>query len=658
MKKMLTRLGAGIIALSLAFSQTAFALTSPEEEEPVTKDESVFVILNSDGSVNKQIVSNWLHSDDGVKNVEDKSVVQGIENIKSDTKPQIKDNKVKWNSDEKDIYYRGTTDQKLPVSASIRYLLDGKEITAKDLAGKSGQVEIRISLKNNYAEQRQIDGEVRTVAPLFACAVVVDLPADNFTNIKAEDGIVLSESVNQMVAFVGLPGLKESFKGMLDDEFSELKDKMKDEFVITAQAENFELPPIMVGAAKIDSDLLDSEDLDGDLDELKDGLHDLEDAAQEILDGTVKLADACVEFDDKMGEFQDKYVEFDDGINDALDGSQKLHDGAGKLKDGAKELYDGTSELSAKVAGLTGKITPEKIQAIGKLAQLLPSISISQEDLQTIQSLPTVISSIPGQMADGILETLKNYTASGEGEDGESNPQMLSPAQYALVEQVVSGAKQQTQASIESQLSTVMPKIENMLGAYQQFQGLLAQLGDPQELIALLENMPDALGQLQTGVAKLNDGAKQLKDGTQELYDGSSDLLAGMQKLDEASDEITDAISQFKDATTELKDKTQELSDGVKKFKEEGIDELYDKIMDLTDTIGKAMDISDQVADVTDSFGSYTGAPEGAKTDVKFLMRTPQIKADTKEDESQPQNTEVQKESFWDRIKNLFSFGK
>ena len=45
-----------------------------------------------------------------------------------------------WNTEDTDVYYQGTTEQTPPVTVSIRYELDGKEMPAQEMLGQAGHV--------------------------------------------------------------------------------------------------------------------------------------------------------------------------------------------------------------------------------------------------------------------------------------------------------------------------------------------------------------------------------------------------------------------------------------------------------------------------------------------------------------------------------------
>ena len=98
----------------------------------------------------KIIVSDWLKNPAGANSINDISELDGIENVKGDEAYTMNPNNMRvWDAKGNDIYYQGTTQKALPVDVSISYQLDGKPISAEDLAGKSGRVTIRFSYQNN-----------------------------------------------------------------------------------------------------------------------------------------------------------------------------------------------------------------------------------------------------------------------------------------------------------------------------------------------------------------------------------------------------------------------------------------------------------------------------------------------------------------------------
>ena len=166
MKKLLQKTTAVLVSAALAVT-CALPAFAEQPTEGVTKDENVFLILNPDGSVSEQIVSDWLHSDTGFDAAADRSTLSGITNLKSDVLPAQDGENLTWTTEDNDIYYQGTTTQTPPVTVDITYTLDGRSITADALAGKSGHLVMRLALTNNEGQEMEIAGSRRKGCPVL-----------------------------------------------------------------------------------------------------------------------------------------------------------------------------------------------------------------------------------------------------------------------------------------------------------------------------------------------------------------------------------------------------------------------------------------------------------------------------------------------------------
>lgn len=85
MSKYLTKSVAATISALLLLGCAAPAFAA---DATVEKKETSYLILNADGSVQEQITSDWLHSDDGFDSVTDESGLSDIQNLKSDVMPE------------------------------------------------------------------------------------------------------------------------------------------------------------------------------------------------------------------------------------------------------------------------------------------------------------------------------------------------------------------------------------------------------------------------------------------------------------------------------------------------------------------------------------------------------------------------------------------
>lgn len=333
----------------------------------VGKEETVYVLADASGKANQVIVSEWLKNGNGGSSLMDSTDLTDIQNVKGyETFEMGEDGNIIWQADGSDIYYRGNSDKEVPVEVRISYRLDGKEITPEELAGKSGQVTIRMDYENKETKKVRIGGKEQEIKIPFAMISGMILPQETFSNIKVTNARLLSEGNNSVVVGVAFPGLKESIqieelKDKIDDEEQKEKlDKMEipDYIEISADVENFELGMTMTVAM---SDILSDIELTDsfDLSDLNDSMDDLRDAAEQLKDGTTELKDGSGKLKDGTGELLagandllDGTLELKDGTQELFEKSGLLNNGAVQLNDGALALYDGTVTLQDGTASL------------------------------------------------------------------------------------------------------------------------------------------------------------------------------------------------------------------------------------------------------------------------------------------------------------------
>lgn len=251
-----------------------------KEKSGIKKEETVYVNLDPNGNIYNQIVSSRLHSEDPNVVVKDKSDLNNIIPIKGGSLKKNKNGELEWSIDQNDIYYRGTTERKMPMSVDIRYFLDGKEYKPEKLAGKSGKLRIEISVKNNQTHMVNICGkQTKIYSPLVVMLGAV-LKDDVFSNVDVDEGNVSVDGSNFVVSMTAMPGLNETLN-MKNMSIEELKDiEFHDNFVITADVKDFEMGPIAVVASTefpdVDTDGTTLDDMRVDLVDLQNMQNDLE----------------------------------------------------------------------------------------------------------------------------------------------------------------------------------------------------------------------------------------------------------------------------------------------------------------------------------------------------------------------------------------------
>ena len=426
MSKYLTKSVAATISALLLLGCAAPAFAA---DATVEKKETSYLILNADGSVQEQITSDWLHSDDGFDAVTDESDLSDIQNLKSDVMPEQSGNTLKWTTDETDIYYQGKNSAQAPVGVSIEYTLDGKAVTADELKGQSGHLVATVKLTNNTGEEVTVNGKKRTVyTPFFTVAAAV-LPSENFKNITTEHGLVESDSKTQVACYLAMPGMKEAVSDLLPDSFDKLDDLMLDTLTLEADVTDCTVPTFLFAAAPSLSDL----DLDEVSDELGDTMDELTDAINQLKDGSGALDDAVGTLVESLDTFASSYSQFDAGVDSALSGTQTLANGTENLLENAQLLATKTGELSlgaiqlqnstAQLAGVMNQqLVPGLVEASEKKTALEDKMTELSGKLETVE-IPdmTALKAQLGAGAEQVFDGAASGAAKAASEAAASN---------------------------------------------------------------------------------------------------------------------------------------------------------------------------------------------------------------------------------------------
>lgn len=330
------------------------------KDNDADKDESVYLISDANGNVNKTIVVDHLKNKDKKDTLEDASNLSDIENVKGKEKFTQSGDKLTWQAGGKDIYYQGTATEEPPVTQKVTYYLDGKEISPEDLAGKSGKVKIRFDYKNTTSYTETVNGEKQTVSVPFAAITGLVL-GDGFENIEVTNGKAEVSDSSSVVLGYALPGLKDSL-GIKDKDLD--GDVNIPEYMeMTADVENFSMPAAMtfvVNASDyVSTDGIDTSDLDDMINDLKDASTQLQDGSKTLAEGTDTLADGLSTLQSKLGTFasgvgtlQSGLKTYTDGVSTLSGGLNTLGNSTGALVSGADKLNSGAGQLASGSATL------------------------------------------------------------------------------------------------------------------------------------------------------------------------------------------------------------------------------------------------------------------------------------------------------------------
>lgn len=330
------------------------------KDNDADKDESVYLISDANGNVNKTIVVDHLKNKDKKDTLEDASNLSDIENVKGKQKFTQSGDKLTWQAGGKDIYYQGTATEEPPVTQKVTYYLDGKEISPEDLAGKSGKVKIRFDYTNTTSYTETVNGEKQTVSVPFAAITGLVL-GDGFENIEVTNGKAEVSDSSSVVLGYALPGLKDSL-GIKDKDLD--GDVNIPEYMeMTADVKNFSMPAAMtfvVNASDyVSTDGIDTSDIDDMINDLKDASTQLQDGSKTLAEGTDTLADGLSTLQSKLGTFasgvgtlKSGLKTYTDGVSTLSGGLNTLGNSTGALVSGADKLNDGAGQLASGSATL------------------------------------------------------------------------------------------------------------------------------------------------------------------------------------------------------------------------------------------------------------------------------------------------------------------
>lgn len=323
-------------------AENALSTKSDDTEETGTsKEESVYVKADPSGKVKKTTVTEWLKNT-GKGELADTTDLEDIKNIKGDEEYKESGDELSWEAVGDDIYYQGTTDKELPVGVKISYKLDGKDISAKDLQGKDGKVEIHIKYSNTSKSTQDVNGTSEEVFTPFTMITAMMLPADQYENVQIDNGKVISDAERQIVVGLGFPGLNDNLK--LEDSDLELPE----EVTITADVKNATVEPSITVATTDFLQDLDTENID-DFSDLSDSIDQLKDATNQLVDGSKEAADGASQLADGAGTLKSGTAALATGANTLVGKVPTLVSGVTDLDNGASDLQAGVKELQTKV---------------------------------------------------------------------------------------------------------------------------------------------------------------------------------------------------------------------------------------------------------------------------------------------------------------------
>ena len=653
-----------------------------QSDEEKDKTETVYAKADADGTVN-EVTVNTVLKNKNEKKIQDYSNLTDIKNIKGDEEyTKQSDGTILWDNQGEDIEYEGKSSEQLPVTVQISYFLDDKEISPKELAGKSGSLKIRFDYENHTKEETNVNGKKVELPVPFAAISALLLSEDNATNIEVKNGKVISLDGQNLIIGYACPGLAKNLN-LFDSELT--KDIELPEYVeVTADVTDFELDfTATVFSSGLLSDL-DEENLD-DLDETSDNMDKIQEASGKLKDGSGKLLDGMKTYDEYMKQYLSGVDSLKEGVDALKSGIQVLNENKTALGSGAQALTDGLCQFSnglsaisfGNVSGQSGVdfsgVENAMVALVADGQKLNTALTQLQTQLQTVENFVTEAVTYQTTVQNDV-EAVKNTLGAIDWDAIENDAKAQREAQIdSAVEAALNETMQETslseeeqeilkeglKSSLETQLKendkdteltkearekteeavqillsipaldipdlsvdiSALPAILTDMQAQMQALGEAAELlgGLPEQMQTLQEGMET----IQNAAEQLAKGSSQLNTGISAFSDGIGQLYVGGQSLSEGTDQLSSAGSALDSGYQALIDGMKALDEGFAEFDKEAIQKLTDLAGDdLTNLTTKIRGLKKVDAE----YQNFGGIYEGQSGSVRFIIETEEIK--------------------------------
>lgn len=635
MKKNSSNVAKRVIAISLSILMVgtvpAFALE---------KKETVYGILNSNGSQAKVIVSDFIHSDEKIDKLTINSNLEALTDLQKSDTPEINGEQVSFNVNGYELNYQGISPENLPVDTKVMYFLDGVEVSADALTGKSGQLKMIIHQTNNQFEEMMISGKSQKLYVPYYSLTTMRLSSEVFANVNINQGKVISDGKNFIVTGLLAPGMKENFEGVLDLN-------IEDELIITAEISEFEFSPIYVAM----SNKLPEVEAINALDELKNlstSLSEFQEAGTQLVSGATELeAGQATYFENfsvatkglqayliSIDELTSKLKSSSGPVDLLVKGARSLNEGLVKWENSAKPLVSGFIKFSegSKAFADGAKTLLDKVgmlsDALSKLSANANLLSSSSNQLtKGTSDINTQMNQLSGG-SDQMVAAMKQFQKS-------LDPNSANYASYEIILKQMESMNASTKALSEG-MRSLSEKSVAFNSGLSEFAQKTSELNEAPKLIAegaaqlgtasttLVESaakLQAGTEQLTTGMSALTSGSETLANGLGQYKDGISQLHSKLPVLESATSKLGIGFKALDDNSVKLTDGSKKLKEGIVTFNEKGIKTMVDKLSIESDKIDVAVEIKGALEQLSNKYNSFTGSNEDMDATVNYVLK-------------------------------------
>ena len=606
----------------------------PETEKALRRDETVYVIANTDGSVRRIIVSDWIQNGLAAAQVEERSELSQVEAVKgSATYTLGQDNARVWDAQGQDLYYQGSIEKALPVDMTVTYQMNGQTVTPGQIAGKSGHVTIRFDYENRQYEMVEIDGTEEKIYVPFAMLTGLLLDSDRFTNVTVSNGKLFCDGSHTAVVGVAFPGLQEDLA--MEKDRLDIPDYVE----IEADVKDFSLATAVTVASSGLFDQLDDETLEKlELGELTDGIGRMTDAMDQLMDGSSQLYDG-------LCTLLDSSQQLIDGVDRLCQGLNELTAHNSQLNGGAKQVFQSLIAAANSQLQTSGLTVPELTvdnysQVLESLLQQLDGASAYAES-EARKKIEAAVATQQEQVSAAVEQAVEQQVAAQVEQAVEQQvwQQVLSAAgltEDAYDAGTAAGAipqkqQEQLQAALKAQMAseTIKGLISQTKAAKMESDEIRALIGQKTEqtMAELVEEnlqSEEVQSQIRSAAEQASAGAQSIRslkeqlDSYQSFYQGLLAYTAGVAQARDGAAQLQSSLPALTDGVTRLRDGSMELSDGLRQFREEGIQKLADA---LGGDLGQLSSRLKAIREAAQNYRSFSGDGTDMPSQVRFIYR-------------------------------------
>ncbi len=558
----------------------------------LTKEETVYVKLNADGSTQKTLVNEHLLNRAKLEEMKDISDLQNILNVNGNEKFQITNQELLWNANGNDIFYQGVTQKEIPVQLHIKYYLDGEEKKLDEMLGKSGRISIALQYENK--DSHTINGEVLYTPFVVTAATIIDTTYNS--DVEVSNGKIVNNGTKNIVVGLATPGLYESIG------IEALKNM--NTITISYDTNKFELASIY---SIVTPKIISSEDLKifDKMDTLYSSVNLLQSSINQIEAGAKTLVEGASQINNGTSQIYEN-------LNMVV---QKL----GELEKGATSLDQGLQQIVSKLNETQTLLNGDHTERITEINYLIDQNNKAISQLRTTNAtLQATYDTF--QLKDIDATSIMAFTKDTYAKFGKPD---LSDAQVM---------------EMNLQLATVKSTYEERYASNLQLISLLE--GDNQALQTTLTTLQNISEQVDTLINTLEGYMKELEVGASQIVDGTSQIKEGVALL-------TSKTQELSIGTQSLSVGTSQLLSGITTFNQKGIQSLSGYAY----TAKALKDKLTTLVELGESYDTFTMKSSDTEGSTQFVLMVDSVKM--KENKSVVKE-EKPKESLWTKIKNLF----